>query len=329
MAAPVSPQAAADVIARAAQVLRLEAAAIDAVAARLDDRFVRAVELLAGCRGRVVATGLGKSGHVARKIAATLSSTGTPAFFLHPAEALHGDIGALTGDDVLVAVSHGGETPELVQLLEVQRRLEVALVVLTGQPASTLARAATLVLDCSVDAEACPLNLAPTASTTAALALGDALAMSVLLRRGFSEDDFAARHPAGSLGRGLRRARQAMHGGDARPLVSASTPLPEVIYEMSRKGLGMTCVVDDAGRLAGVITDGDLRRAFMADPDVLGRRAIDVMTTTPVTIDAELRLREARAVMEARRITSVPVVDADGRVDGVLHIHDLWPVDAS
>lgn len=318
-----------DVLATAVRVLHVEASAIESVAARLDHRFVEAVALVAACRGRIVATGLGKSGHVARKIAATLASTGTPAFFLHPVDAVHGDVGAMTVDDVLLAVSHGGETRELLELLEVRQRLDVPLIALTGQPGSTLGRAASIVLDCSVDAEACPLNLAPTASTTAALALGDALAMSVLERRGFSEDDFAARHPGGTLGRLLMRAGQAMHAGEACPIVAATLPLPEVIYEMSRKGLGMTCVTSPDGVLAGLITDGDLRRALLRDATVAGRCAADVMTRTPVTIGPDVRLADARRLMEARRITSVPVVDADGRVDGVLHIHDLWPVDRS
>lgn len=313
-----------DVLDVARRVLTIEALAIETMAARLDATFTRAADLLVACRGRVVLAGLGKSGHVARKIAATLSSTGTPAFFLHPTEALHGDVGAVTEDDVLVAVSYGGETPELLQLLDAQRRLGIPMIVLTGHPSSTLARGADLVLDCSVDAEACPLNLAPTASTTAALALGDALAMAVLARRGFSADDFAARHPAGSLGRRLMRVHQVMHAGGDRPLVHPTTPLPEVIYEMSRKGLGMTCVVGDDERLVGLVTDGDLRRALMHDGAGLDRTAADVMTRTPVTIGADLRLSDAGHLMDTRRITSVPVVDADGRVLGVVHIHDLW-----
>lgn len=323
------PHPTGDLLAGAARVLRVEASAIEAVAARLDRRFAEAVDLMVACRGRVVATGLGKSGHVARKVAATLASTGTPAFFLHPAEAVHGDVGAMTADDVLLAVSYGGETRELLALLEVRRRLEVPLVALTGRPASTLGREATVVLDCSVDGEACPMNLAPTASTTAALALGDALAISVLERRGFGEDDFAARHPGGSLGRRLMRAGQAMHAGEACPVVVEELPLPDVIYEMSRKGLGMTCVVRPDGTLAGIITDGDLRRAMMRDATVAGRTAQDVMTRAPVTITADVRLAEARRLMETHRITSMPVVDDAGRVLGVLHIHDLWPVDRS
>lgn len=324
MAPDALPAPQDEAIAIAVRVLTTEAAAIEAVARRLDASFTHAVDLLVSCRGRVVLTGLGKSGHVARKVAATLASTGTPAFFLHPVEALHGDLGALTGDDVLIALSHGGETPEVLQLLDAQRRLAIPLVVLTGRPGSTLARAADLVLDCSVDAEACPLNLAPTASTTASLALGDALAMAVLARRGFNEDDFAARHPAGKLGRRLMRAHQVMHGGTACPLVAEATGLTDVIYEMSHKGLGMTCVIGADECLLGVITDGDLRRALMRDPDVLHRRAADVMTRTPVTVRRDLRLADALHLMETRRITSVPVVDDHGRVEGVVHIHDLW-----
>lgn len=315
-----------DVMDVAVRVLSIEAAAIEAVAARLDDTFTAAVDLLVACRGRVVVTGLGKSGHVARKMAATFASTGTPAFFLHPVEALHGDLGALVEDDVLVAVSYGGETPELLQLVESPRRLDVPLLVLTGHPTSSLARAGRLVLDCSVDAEACPLNLAPTASTTAALALGDALAMGVLARRGFNEDDFAVRHPGGKLGRRLMRVAQAMHSGDALPLVRESTPLPDVIYEMSRKGLGMTCVVDAHLRLVGLVTDGDLRRAFLRDADVLHRLADAVMTRSPVTVGRDMRANDALRLLEAHRITSVPVVDADHHVEGVLHLHDLWSV---
>jgi arabinose-5-phosphate isomerase len=313
-----------DVLDVARRVLTIEAAAIEAMAGRVDPTFARVVDLLAACRGRVVLTGLGKSGYVARKIAATLSSTGTPAFFLHPVEALHGDVGAVTSDDVLVALSYGGVTPELLQLLDTRQRLAIPLVVLTGHPGAPLARGADFVLDCSVDAEACPLNLAPTASTTAALALGDALAMATLVRRGFSEDDFAARHPAGLLGRRLMRVHQVMHTAAARPLVVQATPLAEVIYEMSRKGLGMTCVVDADERLVGLVTDGDLRRALMRDGAGLERTAADVMTRSPVTVDRDLRLSEARGLMEARRITSVPVVDADRRVTGIVHIHDLW-----
>ena len=318
---PVVRSAALDL---AARVLRTEATAVDRLVDRLDARFEEAIALLAGCRGRVIVTGMGKSGLICRKIAATLASTGTPAFFLHPAEALHGDLGVVTSDDVVVALSYGGETPEVVRLVEIVKRLGARLVALTGAPGSTLAHVADVHLDCGVDEEACPLNLAPTASTTAALALGDALAMVLLAQKGFREDDFAHRHPGGSLGKRLMRVDQLMHAGDAMPSVGEHTPLRDVIYEMSRKGLGMTCVVDNAGRLTGIVTDGDLRRSMMRNEDVLGRDARDVMTRGPITIAGHVLAVEALKAMEARRITSLPVIDAEGRLAGVLHIHDLW-----
>jgi arabinose-5-phosphate isomerase len=308
----------------AARVLRVEAAAVDGLVARLDAGFERAIALLAGCRGRVIVTGMGKSGLICRKIAATLASTGTPAFFLHPAEALHGDLGVVTSDDVVMALSYGGETPEVVRLVEIVKRLGAPLIALTGTPRSTLAQVADVHLDCGVDEEACPLNLAPTASTTAALALGDALAMVLLTEKGFREDDFAYRHPGGSLGKRLMRVEQLMHAGETMPQVDEDTPLRDVIYEMSRKGLGMTCVLDRSGRLAGIVTDGDLRRLMMRDEDVTRRAARDIMTRGPVTIAGHVLAAEALKVMETRRITSVPVVDGDGRPAGVLHIHDLW-----
>jgi arabinose-5-phosphate isomerase len=308
----------------AARVLRIEAAAVHGLVARLDARFEQAVALLARCRGRVIVTGMGKSGLICRKIAATLASTGTPAFFLHPAEALHGDLGVVTGDDVIVALSHGGETPEVIRLVEIAKRLGARLIALTGHRQSTLAQVADIHLDCGVDEEACPLNLAPTASTTAALALGDALAMVLLTEKGFRADDFAYRHPGGSLGKRLMRADQLMHAGETMPVVGEDTELREVIYEMSRKGLGVTCVVDPGGHLAGIVTDGDLRRLMMRDQDITHRRAKEIMTRTPVTIAVDVLAAEALQVMEARRITSVPVVDGTGKPLGVLHIHDLW-----
>ncbi|BCS33843.1 arabinose-5-phosphate isomerase [Luteitalea sp. TBR-22] len=308
----------------AARVLRIEANAVEGLVARLDGRFIDAVRLLAACRGRVIVTGMGKSGLICRKIAATLASTGTPAFFLHPAEALHGDLGVVTEGDVVVALSYGGETAEVVRLVEIVKRLGARLIGMTGAPQSTLAQLADVHLDCGVDEEACPLNLAPTASTTAALALGDALAMVLLTEKGFRADDFAYRHPGGSLGKRLMRVSQLMHAGETMPSVPEATPLREVIYEMSRKGLGMTCVVDEAGRLVGIITDGDLRRLMMREADVARRTAREIMTPRPVTIAGDVLAAEALQVMEARRITSVPVVGADGRPTGVLHIHDLW-----
>jgi len=308
----------------ATRVLRTEAAAVEGLIARLDHRFEEAVRLLGACCGRVIVTGMGKSGLISRKIAATLSSTGTPAFFLHPAEALHGDLGVVTADDVVIALSYGGETPEVVRLVEIVKRLGAGLIALTGAPRSTIAHVADVHLDCSVDEEACPLNLAPTASTTAALALGDALAMVLSTVKGFRPDDFAYRHPGGSLGKKLMRVAQLMHGGGEVPQVTEDTPLRDVIYEMSRKGLGMTCVLQPEGRLAGIITDGDLRRLMMREQDVTRLTARAVMTTAPVTIGPELLAAEALKVMEARRITSVPVVDDARRVTGVLHLHDLW-----
>jgi arabinose-5-phosphate isomerase len=308
----------------AARVLRTEAAAVGRLVDRLDARFEQAVALLAGCRGRVIVTGMGKSGLICRKIAATFASTGTPAFFLHPAEALHGDLGAVTADDVVVAVSYGGETSEVVRLAEIVKRLGAGLIGLTGTPGSTLAHVADVHLDCAVDAEACPLNLAPTASTTAALALGDALAMVLLTEKGFVADDFAHRHPGGSLGKRLMRVDQLMHAGDSMPGVTEHTVLRDVIYEMSRKGLGMTCVTDAHGRLAGLVTDGDLRRLMMRDEDITRRTAREMMTRGPVTITGDVLAAAALQVMEVRRITSVPVVGDDGRPVGVLHIHDLW-----
>jgi arabinose-5-phosphate isomerase len=308
----------------ARKVLQTEAAAILALLERIDVRFSRAVELVRDCRGRVILTGMGKSGIICRKIAATLSSTGTPAFFLHPAEAVHGDLGVLQSDDVIIAVSYSGETEELTRVLETIKRLGATLIAITGVPASTLAQAADVALDCHVSEEACPMNLVPTASTTAALALGDALAMTVLVEKGFKPEDFANLHPGGKLGKRLMRARQLMHGGDALPVVRLDTAMRDIIYTMSSKGLGMTSVVDGDGRLAGIITDGDLRRKMAVTPDIQDLVARDVMTDTPVTIGPETLAVEALALLEQRKITSVVVIDATRRVTGVLHLHDLW-----
>src|SRR3954449_5090763 len=242
----------------ARKVLETEAAAILALVDRLDQRLDNAVQLLRQCKGRVIVTGMGKSGLICRKIAATLTSTGTASFFLHPAEAIHGDLGVIQADDVVVALSYSGETAELLHLLEAIRRLGAKLIAITGHPASTLAQAADVALDCSVAEEACPMNLVPTASTTAALAIGDALAMTLLIEKGFREEDFASLHPGGKLGKRLMRVESLMHAGDLTPLVDEETPMGDVIYEMSRKGMGMTCVLRN-GRLAGIITDGDLR----------------------------------------------------------------------
>jgi arabinose-5-phosphate isomerase len=308
----------------ARKVLQTEAAAILALVDRLDERFERAIALLLECRGRVIVTGMGKSGIICRKIAATLSSTGTPAFFLHPAEAIHGDLGVLQSHDVIVALSHSGETDELLRLLETIKRLGARLITITGVPASTLGKAADVTLDCHVSEEACPLNLVPTASTTAALALGDALAMTLLVAKGFRQEDFANLHPGGKLGKRLMRAEQLMHGGDEAPVVRTSEVMREVIYEISRKKLGMSCVVDDDGRLVGIITDGDLRRHMMGEARLLDRRADEVMTRNPITIRRETLAAEALLVLEQRKITAVVVVDADQQVQGVVHLHDLW-----
>lgn len=311
-------------IALARKVLQTEAAAILALIDRLDDRFEQAIRLLLECRGRVIVTGMGKSGIICRKIAATFASTGTPAFFLHPAEATHGDLGVLQSDDVLVALSHSGETDELLRLLETIKRLGARLIVMTGNCRSTLALAADVALDCRVSEEACPMNLVPTASTTAALALGDAMAMTLLVAKGFRQDDFANLHPGGKLGKRLMRVEQLMHSGEQAPIVATDTPMHDVMYEMSRKGLGMTCVVDQDRRLAGIITDGDLRRQMIKSDTLRDRRAADVMTASPVTVDRRTLAAEALLMLEQRKITSLVVVDANQRVEGVVHLHDLW-----
>ena len=311
-------------LALARKVLQTEADAILALIERLDERFEQAVHLLLECRGRVIVTGMGKSGIICRKIAATLSSTGTPAFFLHPAEAIHGDLGVLQSEDVILAVSHSGETDELLRLLETIKRLGARLITITGVPGSTLCRAADVALDCQVSEEACPLNLVPTASTTAALALGDALAMTLLVAKGFRQEDFANLHPGGKLGKRLMRAEQLMQGGTEAPIVRTGDAMREVIYEISRKKLGMSCVVDDASRLVGIITDGDLRRYMMRDAALLERRAEDVMTRNPITIRPDTLAVEALRILEERKITAVVVVDPQHTPLGVVHLHDLW-----
>ena len=307
----------------ARKVLEIEAAAILGLLDCLDHHFEQAVDLVASCRGRVIVTGMGKSGIICRKIAATLTSTGTPAFFLHPADAIHGDLGALQAEDVVIALSHSGETAEVLRVLETIRRIGARLIALTGATESTLGQAADVALDCHVNEEACPLNLAPTASTTAALALGDALAMSVSVRKGFKEEDFANLHPGGKLGKRLMRAEALMHKGDGLPQVALDTTMRDVIYEMSRKGLGMACVLESDGRLAGIITDGDLRRHMGTMADIMERTARDVMTTRPVTIPGTMLAVEALKILEERKISSLIVVN-DDRVAGVLHLHDLW-----
>jgi arabinose-5-phosphate isomerase len=312
----------------ARRVLRIEAQAIQDVLARLDGSFERAVDALFACKGRVVVSGMGKSGLIGRKISATFSSTGTPSFFLHPAEALHGDLGMLARGDALLAVSYGGETEEIVRLLEALKRLEISLVTLTGKTDSTLAEASDVVLDVSVKEEACSLNLAPTASTTVAMAVGDALAVALLERRGFQPDDFAALHPAGRLGSKLLRVEHLMHAGDALPRVAPETMMPDVFHEMSRKGLGMTTVTEADGRLAGILTDGDLRRLMEKHRGAtLDMRARDCMTRGAQTIGPHVLASEALNLMEKRKITSIVVVDDVEAVLGVVHLHDLWTLE--
>lgn len=309
----------------ARKVLEIEARTLDLLRDRLDGRFEDAVAILFACRGRVVVAGMGKSGIIGQKISATFSSTGTPSFFLHPAEALHGDLGRLVRNDTLVALSYSGETEELLRLLDTVKRLGIPLITVTGSLCSTLAQSSDVVIDAGVPREACPLGLAPTASTTAMLALGDALAMALAEKRGFSADDYADLHPAGGLGMKLRRVENLMHTGDDVPRVTPQTPVPEVIYEMSRKGLGHATVVDDENRLVGFISDGDLRRFFEREGNrALSLRAQASMTISPVTIRRKELATRALNIMESRRITALPVVDSEGKLEGVLHIHDLW-----
>jgi arabinose-5-phosphate isomerase len=325
-------------------VVRIEAAALqvlaDRIAGPMADAFNRAVELLYGCSGRVVVTGMGKSGIIARKIAATLNSTGTPALFMHPVEAVHGDLGMVVRGDVVVALSASGETEEILRLLATLKRLRVPLIAMTCDEIyanladknvratraahSTLAEAAEVALDCSVAEEACSLGLAPTASTTSMLALGDALAMALAEKRGFKEEDFANLHPGGKLGKRLARVESLMHTGDAVPRVTPRTTMPDVIYEMSRKKLGVTAVVDE-DKLVGVISDGDLRRLLeLRGKDALDLVAGECMTRNPRTIAGNEFAATALALMEEKKITSLAVVDNNGRLEGIVHVHDLW-----
>lgn len=316
-------------------VVRIEAEALRALAERIAGPMARdfehAVECLYSCGGRVVVTGMGKSGIISRKIAATLNSTGTPALYLHPAEALHGDLGMLVKGDVVLALSSSGETEEILHLLATISRFGIRLISITGdslysansQRRSTLAQAADIALDCSVDKEACSLGLAPTASTTAMLALGDALAMALAEKRGFKEEDFANLHPGGKLGKKLARVGQLMHTGDAVPSVAPQTKMPDVIYEMSRKGLGITTVLEKK-KLVGVISDGDLRRLLERQKDVLHLTASDCMTSNPKTIHPDEFAATALNMMEQGKITSLVVVNGTGEVEGIIHLHDLW-----
>ncbi len=313
-----------DLIKSAKRTIQLEREAIDALLQRIDGDFVRACELILACKGRVVVVGMGKSGHVGKKIAATLASTGTPSFFVHPAEASHGDMGMITPDDVVLALSNSGSTAEIVTLLPLIKRLGITLISLTGKPDSALAKAAEANLDARVDQEACPLNLAPTSSTTAALVLGDALAIALLEARGFTAEDFAFSHPGGALGRRLLlKVENIMHGGDSLPGVARGTPLREALLEMTRKGLGMTAVLESDGRLAGIFTDGDLRRTLDKGIDVRQASIDDVMTAHGKTVRPDMLAAEALKIMDDHKINVLVVVDTDDRPIGALHIHDM------
>ena len=309
---------------RAAEVLRIESDGILSIIDRLDDSFVRAVELMGTCRGKVVVTGLGKSGLICQKIAATLASTGTPAFFLHSGDAVHGDLGMVREDDVIVAVSNSGETDEILKLLSHFKLHGIKLIVMTGNPDSTLAKAGDVVLNVGVQEEACPLGLAPTASTTAALAMGDALAVVLLKEKGFREDDFAARHPGGTLGRRLLlRVEDLMFRGEQLPLVRQETPVKDALFEITSKRLGVTGVTDADGKLVGIITDGDLRRGLERRGQILDLKAKELMTRNPKTIPADTMATEAMSVMERYSITSLFVLDRGKQPLGVVHLHDL------
>jgi arabinose-5-phosphate isomerase len=311
-------------IAEAKRVLEVEAAAILGLVNHLDDTFVDVVEAINASTGRVVTMGLGKSGIICKKVSATLASTGTPSFFLHPAEAIHGDLGMIVRGDVVLAISNSGETEELVRLLPSIKRIGAQIVAITGNPASTLAKGVDFHLSAAISREACPLGLAPTASTTATLALGDALAMALLLRKGFKEEDFAFLHPGGKLGKRFLRVRDLMHSGADTPVVTMTTSMHDVIYEMSKKGFGITAVVDEQNQLRGVISDGDLRRLLQKDEAILRKTAADSIKGKPVTISGDELASAALEIMEQRKITSLFIADDDSQVQGIIHLHDLW-----
>ena len=314
-----------ELLALAREVLDIEARAVETLKTRLDDNFIAACNLCMQTSGRIVVTGMGKSGHVSNKIAATLASTGTPAFFMHPAEASHGDLGMITNQDLLIAISYSGETAEVVTILPVVKRMGAKLLSITGNPNSTMAQAADAHLDISVAEEACPLNLAPTASTTATLAMGDALAVALLKMRGFTAEDFARSHPSGSLGkRLLLRVSDVMHTGDRVPAVKANVTLRDALLEMTDKGLGMTAIVDDDRRILGIYTDGDLRRTLETGADIRETRIRDVMHPNCKTTTDDLLAAEALHLLEENKITGLLVVDDDNRLIGALNIHDLF-----
>lgn len=324
---PVQPSAKALDLAR--HVLRIESEAVQALAAHLDGAFLEALSLILNCKGRVIVSGIGKSGHIGRKIASTMASTGTPAFFVHPAEASHGDLGMIQPDDVVLALSNSGESAELLNILPSIKRQGAKLIAMTGKAQSTLARDADIHLYAGVVQEACPLNLAPTASTTAALALGDALAVALLDARGFGAEDFARSHPGGSLGRRLlTRVRDVMRQGEALPQVAPTTPITDAVREISRGGIGMTVVVGPQNTLAGIFTDGDLRRAIVAGRDLAKLTVADLMSGQPRRITADKLAAEAVEMMEKYKINQIPVVDAHDRLIGALNMHDLFQAKA-
>ncbi|HUP45351.1 MAG TPA: KpsF/GutQ family sugar-phosphate isomerase [Thermoanaerobaculia bacterium] len=311
-------------IAEARRVLEVEAAAILSIVGHLDETFVSVVDLIGASVGRVITMGLGKSGIICKKISSTMASTGTPSFFLHPAEAIHGDLGMIVRGDIVLAVSNSGETEELIRLLPSIKRIGASVVAVTGNPHSSLARGADYHLNAAISKEACPLGLAPTASTTATLALGDALAMALLVRKGFKEEDFAALHPGGKLGKRFLRVRDLMHSGKDIPIVTTATQMNDVIYEMSKKGFGITAVVNDRGELEGVISDGDLRRLLQKDERILRNSAGDSMKRNPITIAAGELASAALNIMEERKVTSLFIPDDARQVQGIIHLHDLW-----
>jgi arabinose-5-phosphate isomerase len=314
-----------DLLSTAREVLELEAKAVADLAQRLDESFIRAVDLLSRTKSRVIVTGMGKSGLIGRKIAATLASCGTPAVFVHPAEAGHGDLGMILKEDTILAISYSGETKEIIDLLAFIKRIGVKLITITGNPRSRLARYSDIVLDARVEKEAGPKNLVPTASSTAALALGDALAIALMKKKGFGEKEFAFFHPKGQIGRRLVKVESLMHTGEEVPLVYEETPMLEVVEEMTRKKFGMTCVIDHEQRLKGIITDGDLRRMMRRfQSQLFSRQARDCMTPNPITIERNSLATEALNLMEARKITSLIIKDEAGKVEGIIHLHDLW-----
>lgn len=317
------------IIDSAKRALRIESEAVSALIDRIDGNFVKVVEELLACQGRVVVTGMGKSGLIGKKIAATLASTGKPAFFLHPAEGVHGDLGMVCRGDLVIAISNSGETEEIIRILPVLKRLNISLISLVGNPRSTLAKNSDLFIDISVKEEACPMGLIPTASTTAALAMGDALAIALLERKGLREEDFASFHPGGSLGkRLLLKVEDVMHKGDKIPVVSEDTFMKDAIYEISSKKLGVTVVKDRNEKICGIITDGDLRRLLEKEVDILHKMAGEVMTKNPRIIDKDSMAAKAAGIMESHKITSLIVVDKTGRIEGIVHLHDLLELGA-